>query len=46
MLQEFEREAWNVVLAGVMIIMVPTLVLFIFANRQLIRGLTAGALKG
>jgi ABC-type glycerol-3-phosphate transport system permease component len=46
MLQEFEREAWNVVLAGVMIIMVPTLILFIFANRQLIRGLTAGALKG
>ena len=46
MLQEFEREAWNVVLAGVMIIMLPTLVLFIFANRQLIRGLTAGALKG
>lgn len=46
MLQEFEREAWNVVLAGVMMIMIPTLVLFIFANRQLIRGLTAGALKG
>jgi ABC-type glycerol-3-phosphate transport system permease component len=46
MLQEFEREAWNVVLAGVMIIMVPTLILFIFANRQLIRGWTAGALKG
>ena len=46
MLQELEREAWNVVLAGVMIVMLPTLVLFIFANRQLIRGLTAGALKG
>jgi len=46
MLQEFEREAWNVVLAGVVMVMLPTLVLFIFANRQLIRGLTAGALKG
>jgi len=46
MLQEFEREAWNVVMAGVVIVMIPTLLLFIFANRQLIRGLTAGALKG
>lgn len=46
MLQEFEREAWNVVMAGVVIVMIPTLVLFILANRQLIRGLTAGALKG
>lgn len=46
MLQEFEREAWNVVMAGVVIVMIPTLALFILANRQLIRGLTAGALKG
>lgn len=46
MLQEFEREAWNVVMAGVVIVMIPTLVLFVLANRQLIRGLTAGALKG
>jgi len=27
-------------------VMLPTLILFVFANRQLIRGLTAGALKG
>ncbi len=46
MLQEFEREAWNEVMAGVIIVMIPTLLLFVFANRQLIRGLTAGALKG
>lgn len=46
MLQVFEREQWQVVLAGVVTIMVPTLILFIVANRQLIRGLTAGALKG
>ncbi len=46
MLQEFEREAWNVVMAGVVIVMIPTLALFVLANRQLIRGLTAGALKG
>ena len=46
MLQVFEREQWQVVLAGVMTVMVPTLILFVVANRQLIRGLTAGALKG
>jgi len=46
MLQVFERESWQVVMAGVVTVMIPTLVLFIVANRQLIRGLTAGALKG
>ena len=46
MLQVFEREQWQVVLAGVIIVMIPTLVLFFVANRQLIRGLTAGAIKG
>jgi sn-glycerol 3-phosphate transport system permease protein len=46
MLQVFEREQWQVVLAGVVTVMIPTLILFVVANRQLIRGLTAGALKG
>ncbi len=46
MLQVFEREQWQVVLAGVVTVMIPTLFLFFFANRQLIRGLTAGAIKG
>jgi len=30
----------------VVIILIPTFLLFIFSNRQLIRGLTAGAVKG
>lgn len=46
MLRDAEREMWAVVLAGVVIVMIPTLALFVVANRQLIRGLTAGALKG
>jgi len=46
MLQVFEREQWQIVLAGVVTVMIPTLILFVVANRQLIRGLTAGALKG
>ena len=46
MLQDEERFAWNVVMAGVVIVMIPTFLLFFFGNRQLIRGLTAGAVKG
>lgn len=46
MLQDEERFAWNVVMAGVVVVMIPTFLLFIFGNRQLIRGLTAGAVKG
>jgi sn-glycerol 3-phosphate transport system permease protein len=45
-LQDEERFMWNVVMAGVVIILLPTILLFIFGNRQLIRGLTAGAVKG
>jgi ABC-type glycerol-3-phosphate transport system permease component len=45
-LQDAERFEWNVVMAGVVFILVPTFLLFIFGNRQLIRGLTAGAVKG
>ena len=46
MLQDEERFAWNVVMAGVVVVMIPTFLLFFFGNRQLIRGLTAGAVKG
>ncbi len=46
LLQDQERFLWNVVLAGAVMILIPTFILFIFGNRQLIRGLTAGAVKG
>jgi sn-glycerol 3-phosphate transport system permease protein len=46
LLQDEERFMWNVVMAGVVIILIPTFTLFILGNRQLIRGLTAGAVKG
>ena len=45
-LQDEERFMWNVVMAAVVIVLLPTFILFIFGNRQLIRGLTAGAIKG
>ena len=46
LLQDQERMQFNTVMAGVVVILVPTILLFIFSNRQLIRGLTAGAVKG
>jgi ABC-type glycerol-3-phosphate transport system permease component len=46
LLQDQERFVYNIVMAGVVIILVPTLLLFVVGNRQLIRGLTAGAVKG
>ncbi len=46
LLQDEERFMFNNVMAGVVIILIPTFLLFIVGNRQLIRGLTAGAVKG
>ena len=46
LLQDEERFMFNIVMAGVVLILVPTFTLFIVGNRQLIRGLTAGAIKG
>jgi sn-glycerol 3-phosphate transport system permease protein len=46
MMQDQELFRWNVVMAGVMMALTPTFLLFIAGNRQLIRGLTAGAVKG
>ena len=46
LLQDEERFMFNIVMAGVVIILIPTFILFVFSNRQLIRGLTAGAIKG
>lgn len=46
LLQDQERLQFNIVMAGVVFILIPTFALFILGNRQLIRGLTAGAVKG
>jgi ABC-type glycerol-3-phosphate transport system permease component len=43
----FEESArWGVIMAGVIMIAAPTLALLVAGQRQLIRGLTAGAVKG
>lgn len=46
LLQDEERMMFNIVMAGVVFILLPTITLFVISNRQLIRGLTAGAVKG
>ncbi|QTV80271.1 carbohydrate ABC transporter permease [Microbacterium sp. NIBRBAC000506063] len=37
---------WSIVLAGVLLATVPLLLLFIFAGKQLVSGIMAGAVKG
>jgi sn-glycerol 3-phosphate transport system permease protein len=46
LLQDEEFFKPNILAAGVTIVLVPTFLLFVFSNKQLIRGLTAGAVKG
>ncbi|HUP27540.1 MAG TPA: carbohydrate ABC transporter permease [Chloroflexia bacterium] len=41
-----EVALFNLQMAGTIIVMLPTLILLIVGQRQLVRGLTAGALKG
>lgn len=41
-----EQAIFNLQMAGTLIVMVPTLLLLVAGQRQLVRGLTAGALKG
>ena len=46
MLQAEESTQWNIVMAGAVLALLPTFLLLLFGQKQLIRGLTAGALKG
>ena len=46
MLQAEEATQWNIVMAGAVLALLPTFLLLLFGQKQLIRGLTAGALKG
>ena len=41
-----ESTRWGLVMAGVIMVAVPTLALLVLGQRQLVRGLTAGAVKG
>jgi ABC-type glycerol-3-phosphate transport system permease component len=41
-----EVSVYNLQMASTIIVMLPTLILLVLGQRQLVRGLTAGALKG
>ncbi len=44
--RNFEYAVFNTQMAATIIVMLPTLILLILGQRQLVSGLTAGALKG
>ena len=44
--QHAEVMSWNLILAGVTIVLIPSFVPLAFGVKQLVRGITAGALKG
>ncbi|MDI6605431.1 MAG: carbohydrate ABC transporter permease [Thermoanaerobacteraceae bacterium] len=46
MLQMSESQSFGLIMAGVVMIIVPTLLAFIIGQKQLIEGLSAGSLKG
>ncbi|MDR3595388.1 carbohydrate ABC transporter permease [Clostridium sp.] len=46
MLQFAENQNLGIVFAGVMMIILPSIVIFIIGQKQLVKGITAGAVKG
>ena len=46
MLQFEEMNSWNLILAGVLMLLLPSLLLLALGLKPLVRGITAGALKG
>ncbi|HET9001236.1 MAG TPA: carbohydrate ABC transporter permease [bacterium] len=45
-LQSQESVSWSLVMAGIVLIVAPTIFLFLIGYRHVVRGLTAGAVKG
>jgi raffinose/stachyose/melibiose transport system permease protein len=37
---------WNLLFMNILLITIPPLIMYIFFNRQIVAGLTAGAVKG
>ena len=46
MLNSADSQSMVLMIAGVVICMIPSLVIFFFARKNMIRGLTTGAVKG
>ncbi|MDX6321336.1 MAG: raffinose/stachyose/melibiose transport system permease protein, partial [Propionibacteriaceae bacterium] len=37
---------WNLLFADILLITIPPLVMYMFFNRQIVAGMTSGAVKG
>lgn len=46
MLQHAEVMSWNLILAGVTLVLLPSFLLLGMGVKQLVGGITAGAVKG
>ncbi len=46
MLRDEEGDAWHTIMAGVVVVTLPGIVLFLVFQKQLIRGIVGGAVKG
>ncbi len=46
MLKDNEAADYGLVLAGAVMILIPTIVVFIFGQKYVVKGMTAGAVKG
>ncbi|WP_235062559.1 carbohydrate ABC transporter permease [Thermoanaerobacterium aotearoense] len=46
MLQWSDSQSFGLIMAGVIMILIPSIMIFIFGQKQLVDGLNAGALKG
>jgi raffinose/stachyose/melibiose transport system permease protein len=40
------QTSWNLLFMDILLITVPPLVMYVFFNRQIVAGLTSGAVKG
>ncbi len=46
MLRDEEGDAWHTIMAGVVVVTLPAIILFLVFQKQLIRGIVGGAVKG
>ncbi|WML34816.1 carbohydrate ABC transporter permease [Clostridium sp. OS1-26] len=46
MLQFSENQSFGIIMAGIVMVLLPSIIIFIFGQKQLIEGMTSGAVKG
>ncbi len=46
MLQYSEAQSYGVIMAGIVLILIPSILIFILGQKQLVKGMTTGAIKG